>query len=844
MATVGQLLISPENGWKRYDDTNSKIITSGFISAISTGNGYTNDTRKYVDKTNIGMIQLTFYGTKFRLLGDMWSDANPATPITIDGVNSTFNQTLINQSGPVICYEKTGLTLGLHTVSVNFSTSYWGYFDAIDIDDTGYLVIPLGTPLTAPEAGWQRIDNTNPKIVYEGSGWSSPADGTYFNSTKSICLNSSISPSYTFTVLTDKLRILAGLYDTYSDKVEVKIDGIVVDNFSLVKAGMGGGGQCLVYEKLDLEYKKHIVTVTKVNQGAYSIDFNLDAIDISDTGDILTSVGNVLITPESGWRRYDDSDSRILYDSNFKISNYVNHYNGATHVSINSTGNANSTIKIKFFGTKLRIIVYLNDGTSLGTWKFSDAIKVLIDGMDCGTFSEDTQSSKTQILAYEKTNLANTMHTVNIVNQTDSPINLDAIDIDSTGYLVHPTLNQVSNLLDMTIGDCIPCRYTATTSGSAGYFSELGTCVANEIPITGTPTPDGLFYLIKTAKGTLVADRVLQTSISWDALNSARFIEGKTYNGNVLNSVFNTSLPSSNGFTLMSSGTPGVITGNEWCLNEANSWGAYSYQNSSVINPTSTYSFETRGRVLQGNWYIFDIYDGTKRHGIYATPTSIIITGNDPISIDMTIDRTIKLITHGQNGYELYVDNVLLKTYNSSSYISTSTYTNCIMFGNLNSSDSTICYVKYFKIHYGVLLEKDGLIHSLSGGCAYADANGNESTTDVSKGAWPATNEWDKYIVNSDLGGKIIPEDVNIWHHFRDADKGIGAISWCRNTPITGIGPNTNRILRGRYTYASSTYSYKQYVSNSVSSTITTAAGFRPVLEFMESDSKQTNLWY
>jgi hypothetical protein len=92
-----------------------------------------------------------------------------------------------------------------------------------------------------------------------------------------------------------------------------------------------------------------------------------------------------------------------------------------------------------------------------------------------------------------------------------------------------------NNSSDMQIGDCIPCRYTALTSGSIGNFSEFGTSTVVEIPLTGTATPDGLFYFIKVAKGTLVADRVIQHSISWDTINAAKFIEGKTTTLNSIN---------------------------------------------------------------------------------------------------------------------------------------------------------------------------------------------------------------------------------------------------------------------------------------------------------------------
>lgn len=90
------------------------------------------------------------------------------------------------------------------------------------------------------------------------------------------------------------------------------------------------------------------------------------------------------------------------------------------------------------------------------------------------------------------------------------------------------TLGQLrTNMADMQIGDYIICKYTAS-SGAVGTFSELGTSTDTEIPITGTATPNGTFYFIKVAKGLLVADRVVQVSISWGTLNAGKFIEGKT----------------------------------------------------------------------------------------------------------------------------------------------------------------------------------------------------------------------------------------------------------------------------------------------------------------------------
>lgn len=77
----------------------------------------------------------------------------------------------------------------------------------------------------------------------------------------------------------------------------------------------------------------------------------------------------------------------------------------------------------------------------------------------------------------------------------------------------------------LEIGDWISCRYTATTSGAIGTFSELGTTTASAIPVASSATPDGSFNFIYVGddaqgKKILVADRNVQKSISWDIINN------------------------------------------------------------------------------------------------------------------------------------------------------------------------------------------------------------------------------------------------------------------------------------------------------------------------------------
>ena len=79
---------------------------------------------------------------------------------------------------------------------------------------------------------------------------------------------------------------------------------------------------------------------------------------------------------------------------------------------------------------------------------------------------------------------------------------------------------------DMQIGDYIVCKYVATAN-AVGTFSELGTSVATEIALTGSNVPNGAFYFVKTAKGLLIADRVVQHSFTWDVMNTGKIIQGR-----------------------------------------------------------------------------------------------------------------------------------------------------------------------------------------------------------------------------------------------------------------------------------------------------------------------------
>lgn len=144
MATVGQALTAPETGWKRFVNTNSKFKYNGTWNNNQSNSMYSDG---YLHSTNIlnDSISFRFYGSKLRIicpLGDEKSVLSGTDiQVEIDGDSSTFNIDS-NSLIPIgLAFEKNGLTLGVHTVKItNMVSGKWLSFDAVDIDDFGYLV--------------------------------------------------------------------------------------------------------------------------------------------------------------------------------------------------------------------------------------------------------------------------------------------------------------------------------------------------------------------------------------------------------------------------------------------------------------------------------------------------------------------------------------------------------------------------------------------------------------------------------------------------------------------------------------------------------------------------------
>lgn len=127
-------------------------------------------------------------------------------------------------------------------------------------------------------------------------------------------------------------------------------------------------------------------------------------------------------------------------------------------------------------------------------------------------------------------------------------------------------------------------------------------------------------------------------------------------------------------------------------------------------------------------------------------------------------------------------------------------------------------------------------VRSLTGGVAYADANGNKILTDQGFGGWPTNNEWDRYIVNFPTGkiqsGKTSDD---VFHMDRGVNPSIPN-TLCQETPALGtvrvtdgvVATNTTRTARIKSSAFPSSFNLLS------SSTSSDAFGFRPVFEYKE----------
>lgn len=483
----------------------------------------------------------------------------------------------------------------------------------------------------------------------------------------------------------------------------------------------------------------------------------------------MATVGQTLTAPEAGWKRYDDTHPTIRYTANNR-----------TYLGSNSSGSYNSTtssiydigdkISFNFTGSQIRLVVLTNSTRSRNTIvKINGITEATLDCYSDG-------SNMYQVLIFEKTNLSNGIHSVEIIkNDASLGFTLDAIDIDSTGSLLHP--DEVQSVEELAVGKRIRCHYQAT-SGVVGNFSSLGEEVYVDgindfIPPASSAAPKGSFYYIcvdKDYRGrpVLVADRNVQHSISWDTLNSAKIASGGGLPLNIpirKEEVAYTDIPVSSSAPFIKVwDTPLAMKGfeivrttnvSDQAINEIEVYD----ENGINIAKQATFNFvnvPASTTIFTSEYVKNGLTDGNKVD--YKWDDHPAVAGENGVSLTFNKEMKIsKIIVYGH-------DNYPVKTLRISRLI----------FNDFFSSN----------------------VRLLTGGI---------SSTDLD-------NEWTQYIVNGTGGGAYPAGDNGTWNW-------SGLLSWSSST---ASGSSGNRTYRGNASVGG-------FGSNSTSTSATTV-GFRPVL--------------
>jgi hypothetical protein len=543
----------------------------------------------------------------------------------------------------------------------------------------------------------------------------------------------------------------------------------------------------------------------------------------------MATIGQQLTQPEPGWRRIDSNDSRITYTGQYWQSRgYAGSWGGSVMLfDYSMTGQFKyETATFLFFGTKVRLIAQMDVNRT-------PKAEVIIDGVVHGYCNQRLPtgaSLKQQMLVYEAADLPQGLHKVSLRNISDWGMpSLDAIDIDIDGRILHTTEKETIGEIK-EFGDRIIQRYTAAPN-SLGVFTELGTTKSELIPPASTPNPDGAFYWIYVdddhlGRKKFIADRNIQNTISWDALNA----EGVATASGIQ--------PTKTIF----SGTNYIDGGNapDLFITGDITYGARFKLNKLPSSYACILNMVALGESLDTNTLYFLLINrngglrigheyGAGSDQIYETQGNYV-KANEEISVTIVRDSPNKK-------YYVYINGEYKETisYDYQPQIATSGNKHRLSIGMDSGSVSAGGYYMEGELYrlyiwdrackndeiaayekYKLTGKEIGLVRLIdySFGGNYKGImrlpTGGINTTDTD-------NEWDRYIVQRDYGTGPGHNDVWNW-------KGIA--SWTSTTPPGGT---TARWQRGNGAVSSRTSS---------TSFTTTNSGFRPVMLVEELSKK------
>lgn len=162
MATLGQALPLPEEGWKRYDD--NEIIfkySSGFVS--SPNEVYYNGTSRLASIAN-STLEFQFKGTKLRIIGNRHNRGSSNISVSIDGLTEVFSENHVDIVQQALVYEKLNLSDAIHTVKITTNDTNFVLFDAIDVTEMFYKTFVRSNSLYYYylNSSWNQLSSIDP----------------------------------------------------------------------------------------------------------------------------------------------------------------------------------------------------------------------------------------------------------------------------------------------------------------------------------------------------------------------------------------------------------------------------------------------------------------------------------------------------------------------------------------------------------------------------------------------------------------------------------------------------------------------------------------------------------
>lgn len=645
----------------------------------------------------------------------------------------------------------------------------------------------LGQPLLAPEEGWNRFDHSNSGILYNGS-WASLTASRPTAYGASVAYASNIAATASFKFFGTKARIIAyvGPVASYSGRVEMVVDGAVVAEYA--SGASVAVDQVLVAEVTGLFKGAHEV-VLRQKAGATGT-FSLDAVEIDPDGYFLNDLQTTIPVIPGGWKRYDDKEGVFKYTGTWtELANNSYYKSSRKNQSRTVVGN---TIEFDFIGTRFRVVTSLY-------YQYSDKIAVTIDGtteyFSLVPTSGNTSSALNQMLAYEKSGLSKGRHKVKVervnVGVYSTDFVWDAVDIDADGRMLHP--DEVIRVEELAIGSRIRCNYRVTATNTVGVFSGLGQETADFLNSSPTAaSPNGDFYFIKVdgEKGEdakLIADRGLQTAVSWDAINTSGVGNGKGIIAPIPLTVLDKA-PSVSGATA-------AITAQTFYNSPP--WQAFD-ESAATTWYTSTPTYAGVPPEADGYWIQYDLGAGNEFAINYMTLQSLIYSGSSTTMETFILKGsddgvTFTEIARGRHLSQESTKNVVIE--NKVKY----RYYRLHMRGYGSNGD--VAGARNITFERREFLEAyNTRLRLMTGGVRATDKD----------------NEWDKYIVNSSLNGTITPGDNSVWNW-------SGKSTWTSSTE-TSLG---RRVRRG-YDSVGGYFADSATLSNSNSASAENI--FRPML--------------